>query len=119
MSKAFDTVNRHTLLKDLQDTLNPDEVHLLSILTNRPLLSVTLDGEIGEKFPTYVGICQGDCLSAVLFIYYLSCAPKTEPEVQIPADLKAFLDIFYADDLTFATTSKAHRAQIKMKPQEN
>ena len=113
MSKAFDTVNRRTLLKDLQETLEPDELHLLSILTNRPLISVTLDGETGEKFPTFVGICQGDCLSAVLFIFYLSCALKEEPGEQIPKDLKAFLDLFYADDLTYATTSSDHRVQIK------
>merc|ERR1711923_266199 len=85
MSKAFDTVNRRTLLKYLQETLEPDELHLLSILTNRPLISVTLDGETGEKFPTFVGICQGDCLSAVLFI---SCALKEEPGEQIPKDWK-------------------------------
>ena len=28
-------------------------------------------------------------------------------------DLKAFLGIFYADDLTYATTSKNHRTDIK------
>ena len=69
MSKAFDTVNRRILLQDLKSTLDPDEVHLLSILTNRPNISIFLDGEAGEGFDTNVGICQGDCLSAVLFIY--------------------------------------------------
>ena len=113
MSKAFDTVNRQILLTDLQATLDHDELHLLSILTNRPLLSVTVDGETGEKFPTYVGICQGDCLSAVLFIFYLSCALKEEPGDQVPEDLKAFLDLFYADDLTYATTSAEHRTIIR------
>ena len=105
MSKAFDTVNRQILLTDLQATLDHDELHLLSILTNRPLLSVTVDGETGEKFPTYVGICQGDCLSAVLFIFYLACALKDEPGVQAPQDLQAFLDLFYADDLTYVSRS--------------
>ena len=113
MSKAFDTVNRRTLLADLQEVLEPDELYLLSILTNRPHLSVTVDGETGEKFPTYVGICQGDCLSAVLFIFYLSCALKEEPGDQVPEDLKAFLDLFYADDLTYATTSAEHRTIIR------
>ena len=32
---------------------------------------------------------------------------------QVPQDLKAFLDIFYADDLTYATTSKRHKTAIK------
>ena len=93
--------------------LQPDELHLLSILTNRPLITVSLDGEKGEGFSTYVGICQGDCLSAVLLIFYLACALEEHPEEQVVKDLKAFLDIFYADDLTYATTSDNHRTQIK------
>ena len=77
MSKAFDTVNRKKLMLDLQKLLDPDEVHLLSIITNRPLLSVTLDGDTGQEFPTYVGICQGDCMSAILFIFYLALSRRT------------------------------------------
>ena len=113
MSKAFDTVNRKLLLQELEKVLQPDEVHLLSILTNRPTLTVTLDGEKGEGFETYVGICQEDCLSAVLFIYYLACALEEKPKEQISKDLRAYLDISYADDLTFASTSKKHREDIK------
>ena len=83
------------------------------IITNRPLLSVRLDGDTGEEFPTYVGICQGDCMSAILFIFYLACALQEDPHEQDQQDLKAFLDVFYADDLTYATTSQEHRMQIK------
>ena len=54
MSKAFDTVNRKILMSDLAATLNPDEVHLLGILTNRPLISIFLDGELGEGFNCYI-----------------------------------------------------------------
>ena len=93
--------------------LEPDEIHLLGILTNRPLITVTLDGETGQGFHTFVGICQGDCLSAVLFIFYLACALREKPDVQISKDLKAHLDIYYADDLTYASTSKALREEIK------
>ena len=80
MSKAFDTVNRKVLLTELQTVLEPDEVHLLGVLTNRPELSIYLDGEKGEGFNTLVGICQGDCLSAVLFIFYLAAALKEDIE---------------------------------------
>ena len=113
MSKAFDTVNRKVLLTELQAVLDPDEVHLLGVLTNRPLISIYLDGEEGDGFHTLVGICQGDCLSAVLFIFYLAAALRDDIHEQIPKDLKAFLDIFYADDLTYATTSKNHRTDIQ------
>ena len=112
MSKAFDTVNRKQLMIDLGQTLEQDELHLLSIITNRPKLSVKLDGELGEQFPTYVGICQGDCLSAVLFIFYLSCALKESPDEQVLRDLQAFLEVFYADDLSYATTSYEHRERV-------
>ena len=113
MSKAFDTVNRKTLMLELQEVLQPDEIHLLTLITNRPKLQITLNGDTGEEFPTFVGICQGDCLSAILFIFYLANALKAEPGEQVPKDLKAFLDVYYADDLTYATTSKEHRQQIK------
>ena len=113
MSKAFDTVNRKTLIKELEKILKPDEIHLLAILTNRPLISIHLDGETGEGFNTHVGICQGDCLSAVLFIFYLACALESEPGKDLKEDLKAFLEIYYADDLTYSTTSNDHRDNIK------
>ena len=45
MSKAFDTVNRKTLLQQLEKVLQPDELHLLSILPNRLHLTVSLDGK--------------------------------------------------------------------------
>ena len=76
----------------------------MGVLTNRPLISIYLDGEEGEGFHSLVGICQGDCLSAVLFIFYLVAALKDDIHKQIPKD---------ADDLTNATTSQQHRQDIK------
>ena len=114
MSKAFDTVNRKILLSDLATTLNPDEVHLLGILTNMPHISIFLDGELGEGFNSYVGICQGDCLSAVLFILYLSNAFSNNlQETSAAEQLKALLDIFYAYDLTYVTLMSTSRKDIK------
>ena len=72
MSKAFDTVLRDKLFQKLATILEADELHLLGILTNRPTLKVRVNKEEGEAFETYLGIMQGDCLSAVLFIYYLA-----------------------------------------------
>ena len=53
MSKPFDTVNSRILLEHLQEVLQPDELHLMSILTNRPNITVSLDGEKGDGFDTY------------------------------------------------------------------
>ncbi len=72
MSKAFDTVRRDTLFERLEKILQPDELHLLSILTNRPTIRIRRNEEFGETFKTYHGIIQEDCLSAVLFIFYLA-----------------------------------------------
>ena len=34
MSKAFDTINRKTLVEELSEVLNEDELHLITILLN-------------------------------------------------------------------------------------
>ena len=72
MSKAFDTVCRNKLLTDLQEVLEPDEMHMMAILISDVVLTVKLGKELGEQFKTEVGIAQGDCLSAVLYILYLA-----------------------------------------------
>ena len=77
MSKAFDIVCRNKLLKDLHE---PDEMHMMAILISDVVLTVKVGKELGEQFKTEVGIAQGDCLSAVLFIFYLakSLTPNKE-----------------------------------------
>ena len=80
MSKAVDTVCRSKLLTDLQDVLEPDEMHMMAVLINDVVLTVKVGKELGEKIKTEVGIAQGDCLSAVLFIFCLakSLTPNRE-----------------------------------------
>ena len=87
MSKAFDTVKRDILMKNLEKILNPDELHILSILTNKPALKVKVDKEYGEAFQTSLGIMQGDCLSAVLFIYYLAQCLNDDCENNKPSNM--------------------------------
>ena len=109
MSKAFDTVNRKTLLEELEDILLPEEMHLISILTNRPKISIRLENQTSEAFESYQGICQGDCLSAVLFIYYLARALKDEARPVIDV----YIDPKYADDITYVTTCKSLIEDLK------
>ena len=71
MSKAFDTVNRSKLMKILKDILTPSELHMMHLLVNDVILNVSIGSNIGEDILTAIRICQGDCLSALLFI--LSC----------------------------------------------
>ena len=82
MSKAFDTVNRNPLFETLDEILLPDEIHLLHILTNDVKLKVPVGADYGPEFKTSVGIMQGDCLSAVLFIFYLAKSLSSRPPLE-------------------------------------
>ena len=80
MSKAFDTVNRYKLFQILETLLLPDELHLFDILTNYCKLQVRVGKTLSNDFTTQVGIMQGDCLSAILFILYLAHALNHRPD---------------------------------------
>ena len=60
---------RSPLLTDLQEVLEPDEMHMMAVLIGGVVLTVKVEKELGEQFKTEVGIAQGDCQSAVLFIF--------------------------------------------------
>ena len=138
MSKAFDTVNRAKLLKDLEGILEPDELHLMHILINSVELYVKINNITSSNpIHTNTGICQGDCLSAILFIYYLakSLSPKTStyddhnytknPENKIEQhpytehnyskyiENPFVIQPKYADDISWATTSEAIIKSVK------
>ena len=55
MSKAFDTVCRNKLLTDLQEVLEPDEMHMMPILISDVVLTVNVGKELGEQFKTADG----------------------------------------------------------------
>ena len=104
MSKAFDTVNRKVLFEHLDPLLEPGELYYLSILTNRPKLKVKLDNTISDPFTTTQGIMQGDCLSAILFIFYLAKALK-DSKLKVNAERNGtfYIEPKYADDITIAS----------------
>ena len=64
-------------------------------------------------FQEVKGYLDLNMAAVFLFIFYLSCALKESPDEQVPRDLQAFLEVFYADDLSYATTSYEHRESIK------
>ena len=74
MSKVFDTVDQGQLLEDLKEVLEEDELHMISILLKDVRITVRIKNTSGESFTTNVGVPQGDCLSPVLFTYYLAKA---------------------------------------------
>ena len=111
MSKAFDTVNRNILFSRLETILENDELHLLYILTMNPKLKVRVDETYGETFLTTLGIMQGDCLSAILFIFYLGCCLATENE-EIDKSI-LLIKPKYADDITYASTNQQIISQLE------
>ena len=74
LSKAFDNVNRNKLLQILKELLNPDELHMISILLKDTKLQIRYEGELGEEFKSDIGVPQGDGLSPILFTLYLAKA---------------------------------------------
>ena len=106
MSKVFDTVNRKRLFEELEDILDDDEQHLLSIVRmykQKPKLKVKIRNTVGVTFITNIGIMQGDCLSAVLFMIFLSKCLRLHTKTKI----KGFcIKPKYSDDSTFIGTSK-------------
>ena len=71
MSKAFNTINRKTLIEELKQVLDEDEIHLVKILLSVEL-AVRNGSSQSEYFETNVGAPQSDCLSAIQFTFYLA-----------------------------------------------
>ena len=72
MSKAFDTVDREKLFQHLENILSPDELHLLSIITNETKVQVKVKNTLGDLFTTYIGIMQGDCTALYILLRRMS-----------------------------------------------
>ena len=68
--KGFDSINRNQLIEDLRNTIETDELHIISSLLNVSL-SVGCENTLSKVFETDTGGPQGDCASALHFTYYL------------------------------------------------
>ena len=53
--------------------------HILHLLINDVVINVQVGNETGDNIKTNVGSCQGDCLSAIFFIFYLAKSIKPLP----------------------------------------
>ena len=124
MSKAFDTVNREILMKELSKVIKHDELHLINIMINTKI-QVRCGNTKSEIFTTDTGVPQGDGLSANEFTFYLSKALynlkhedhnynpkifKTPAHVLHdhfyckPTNSEININMEYADDISFLTT---------------
>ena len=86
MSKAFDTINGKTLLEKLETILDESEMRIMHLLINNLKLKVRVRKSLGEEIPTNISsVALGDCLSALLSIFFLAkfvdavpCLPTRE-----------------------------------------
>ena len=61
------------LMQELVKLLNPDELHIINVLTNTQY-KIWCRNEKSDAFETDTGVPQGDCVSANLFKFYLAKA---------------------------------------------
>ena len=131
MSAAFDTVSRSKLMKQLETILEPHEIRMMHLLITDVKLMVRIGKTLGVPIDTNIGVAQGDCLSALLFIFYLAhiigpISPETNREDHdgeicwsdldwlIERDVhKIALDPKYADDITFIRSHQSKMNKVK------
>ena len=140
MSKAFDSIIRNKVVKDLQKILNKDELNMIQILLGTELM-VQVGTSRSSIFKTDTGAPQGDCCSGQEFTYYLakSLVEKHDEEHNMqtrqeqtncnevrerkdcekpPQDKEidyVEINMEYADDISIATTNKKVIDHIKKK----
>lgn len=62
----------------LETILTKYEFHMMQIFIN-VILNIKIGNKAGPSIHTTIGICQGDCLSILLLLLYLSHALKSSP----------------------------------------
>ena len=75
LSKAFDSISRTKLLNILRDNgFEHDIIEMVKVLLYDTTLQVSVNSVLGPDFKTNKGAPQGDSLSPILFVIYLSQA---------------------------------------------
>ena len=75
ITKAFDTVKKRCdLIKILTEVLGEDQIHLSKIFLKDVSLIVRIGKETYKEIITIFLVPQGDCLSLLLLIIYLTNA---------------------------------------------
>ena len=69
-SKGLNSINRNQVIEHLRNTIEVDELHIISTLVNVSL-SVRCENTLSKVFETDTGGPQGDSASALHFTYYL------------------------------------------------
>ena len=109
MSKAFDTVNIHTLTKKLLDTQIPPRLikFIANYIKGRKAFT-TYNNKTSTQRQFKTGVPQGGVLSPTLFNIYTSDIQSPPPNINITV---------YADDITMTSTDTNKQiVQAKLQP---
>ena len=109
MSKAFDTMNIHTLTKKLLDTqIPPILIKFIANYIKGRKAFTTYNNKTSTQRQFKTGVPQGGVLSPTLFNIYTSDIPSPPPNINITV---------YADDITMTSTDTNKQiAQAKLQP---
>ena len=109
MSKAFDTVNIHTLTKKLLGTqIPPILIKFIANYIIGRIAFTTYNNKTSTQRQFKTGVPQGGVLSPTLFNIYTSDIPSPPPNINITV---------YADDITMTSTDTNKQiAQAKLQP---
>ena len=95
--KAFDTVDRNTLIQKLiRLGLHGEIIHALGEICSKNFQQVADGCNLSNKIPQLIGVTQGDKLSPLLFSLFIADLPDF-------IDSNQCLIILYADDLIIAS----------------
>ena len=109
MSKAFDTVNIHTLIHKTHQTNIPPTIlkFTANYIKGRKAYTTYQDSQSKQQ-QLKTGVPQGGVLSPTLFNIYMSDIPKPPSGIDLET---------YADDITTLSTHQdIHTAQTKLQP---
>ena len=108
MSRAFDTIDRAKLLRELRSIIDHDSWRLVQALLSNTELKTRIRNALSKPFATNIGAPQGDSLSPVLFTIYLELALREIRKAcpRPPEDLTIPQEIEYADDTDFISRSE-------------
>lgn len=113
MSAAFDTIHRHSVIKELENILEEDELRMTQLLLSNTSIKIKTGEMTSEEVKTNIGSPQGDALSGTMFnVMFEASLRKVRTQVNSiqPTIEHAYVkksnipdEMIYADDCDFET----------------